>query len=143
MSEDDFNLGSFTVTSTRGGARPGAGRKPAGYVKPDEVVSFDKAKARKETALADLHELEFKVKSGQYVSRASVKQASATALAHLAQSIRSIPDTLERKGVPVATCALIEEVITATLAEAGKSLAKLYSAAGEAVEPAEPNSDLF
>lgn len=141
MSTDDIFDADWTpVGPSRGGARPGAGRKPAGYQKPDEAVSFDKAKARKETALADLHELDFKVKSGQYVSRIEVKQASATAMAHLAQTIRSIPDTLERKGVPAATCAVIDSVITDTLAEAGVALAKLHAGSDDEYLP---NSELF
>lgn len=80
-----------------GGARTGAGRKPKGYVKPDAVEEFDIARARKESALADLHELSYKVKSGQYVERGSVQEASATLLAELGQSLRSLPDSLERK----------------------------------------------
>ena len=80
-----------------GGARAGSGRKPKGYVKPDEIEDFDKARARKESALADLHELSFKIKSGQYVERGSVQEASATLLAELGQSLRSLPDSLERK----------------------------------------------
>jgi hypothetical protein len=37
------------------------------------------------------------VKSGQYVAREAVRQASATALASLSQSLRSLPDSLERR----------------------------------------------
>jgi hypothetical protein len=141
MSTDEiYDFDGTPVISTRGGARPGAGRKPAGYQKPDEAISFDKAKARKEAALADLHELDYKVKSGQYVSRVAVRQASATAIALMAQTLRSVSDTLERKGVPVSVCATVEEVITDTLTETGRALAKLHA------EPAidvVPNRDLF
>lgn len=55
------------------------------------------AKARKETALAGLNELELKVKSGQYLPRDAYQQATATLLAALSQGLRSLPDTLERR----------------------------------------------
>ena len=84
-------------SSNYGGFRPGAGRKPDGYVKPEVARDFDKSKARKESALADLNELSYKVKSGQYVARAAVQEASATLLAELGQSLRSLSDNLERK----------------------------------------------
>ena len=95
----DFDLApDGTVNpSGYGGARKGAGRKPNGYVKPEIAKDFDKAKARKDSALADLNELSYKIKSGQYVERASVQQASATLLAELGQSLRSMADNLERK----------------------------------------------
>lgn len=82
--------------NNHGGVRPNAGRI-AGYVKPDEVKDYDKARARNESAKAELNELEVKVKSGEYGSRASYRQASATALSSLAQTLRSLPDNLERK----------------------------------------------
>jgi phage terminase Nu1 subunit (DNA packaging protein) len=97
----DFDLmddGSVRgARSSHGGARAGAGRKPADYVKPQEIQDFESARARNEAAKADLNELEYKIKSGEYVEREAVKQASATALATLAQALRSLPDTLERR----------------------------------------------
>lgn len=83
--------------NNHGGARPGAGRKPADYVKPPEAADFELARARNEAAKADLNELEFKVKSGEYISRTAVVQATATAYAAVAQTLRSIPDHLERR----------------------------------------------
>ena len=102
--------------SGHGGARKGAGRKPAGYVRPQEVQDFESARARNEAAKADLNELEFKIKSGEYVEREAVKQASATALAAVAQSLRSLPDTLERKlNIAPEVAELIGVEIDATL----------------------------
>lgn len=80
-----------------GGARKGAGRKKADYVPPPEKVEFDEWRARNERAKALAGELELKIKAGEYVERASVIQACATAYASVAQTIRSIPDQLERK----------------------------------------------
>lgn len=66
-------------------------------MKPEHVVDFEKERARNEKAKADLNELDFKIKSGEYVPRDAVRQAAATAFASVAQSLRSIPDALERK----------------------------------------------
>lgn len=127
MMQADFDLfedGTVSATDTerRGGARHGAGAKPAGYKKPESVLDYDKARARKETALADLHELDYKVKSGEYVSRAAVRQASATLIANLAQTMRSVSDNLERRGVPPAVCAQVDATISETLADAARDL---------------------
>jgi phage terminase Nu1 subunit (DNA packaging protein) len=85
------------MANGHGGARPGAGGKPAGYVKPQERIDLEREKARNEKAKADLNELELKVKTGQFVSRDAVREATATALSTLAQTLRSVPDNLERK----------------------------------------------
>ena len=99
-----------------GGARANSGTKPKGYQKAPEVVDFDKARARNEAAKADLNEIEYKIKSGEYVSRFAVQQAAATAVSAFAQTMRSVPDNLERKGVPPEVCALIEQVIDESMA---------------------------
>lgn len=83
--------------SRRGGARPGAGRKPAGYVPPPMKMTFDEAKARNETAKAVLAELEVRIKTGQFVSRDVVRDVVATALSAISQRLRSLPDLLERR----------------------------------------------
>lgn len=80
-----------------GGARKGAGRKPAGYEKPPEKVQYDEWKARSERATALQRELDLKVNEGKYVARDAVVQATATAYASVAQTLRSIPDHLERR----------------------------------------------
>lgn len=82
---------------THGGARAGAGAPAKGYVKPKAASNYDEARARNELAKAELNELEVKTKTGEYGSRAQFRQASATAIAALAQTLRSIPDNLERK----------------------------------------------
>lgn len=102
----------------RGGYRPGAGRKPAGYVPPPERIDLDREKARNEKAKADLNELELAVRRGQYVDRAQVKQAAATALSALAQTLRSVPDNLERKlGVSPEVAAEVGLLIDSALDE--------------------------
>lgn len=79
-----------------GGARPGAGRKPAGYVPSDDRLDYEAARARNESVKADLNELELAIKRGDYVPRAEVQAATATALSALSQTLRSVPDNLER-----------------------------------------------
>jgi hypothetical protein len=106
----------------RGGARLGAGRKGAGYEKPERVIDFELAKARKESALADMHELAFKIKSGEYLPRVAVRQASAMILSTVAQTLRSVGDNLERQGVSADVCARVDVILTDTLAEAARDL---------------------
>ena len=93
---ENIDLFSPTVLRGHGGKREGAGRKPADYVPPPEKLDFDKARARNEQSKADLNELEFKIKSKQYLPRAAIQQAAATAIASFAQTMRSVPDNLER-----------------------------------------------
>lgn len=80
-----------------GGARKGAGAKPAGWEPPPERVDYEAARARNEAAKADLNELELAIKRNEYVLRASVQEATATALSALSQTLRAVPDNLERK----------------------------------------------
>lgn len=114
------------MANGHGGYRPGAGRKPAGYKPPQEKVDLDAAKARKEAAQADLYELDLRIKSGQYVDRAAVQQATATALATLAQSLRSVPDYLERVlGVSPEVAEEVGRAIDSAMDDAATEFQKL------------------
>ncbi len=113
----DFELeADGQVRSTRGGRREGAGR-PKGYSpkaaramqggdaadgdEPNQQTNATVRKAlavaAKEEWLAKQAELDYKKDAGEYLSRGAYREASATLLAELAQGLRSIPDTLERK----------------------------------------------
>lgn len=82
------------------------------------------AKARKETALAGLNELQLKVKSGEYLPRAAYQEATATLLAMLSQGLRSLPDTIERKlSVSPDVLQMIEAAIDDGLNEVADTLA--------------------
>lgn len=82
------------------------------------------AKARKETALAGLNELQLKVKSGEYLPRGAYQEATATLLSMLSQGLRSLPDTLERKyNLPPEALDLVESVIDEGLNEVAQTLA--------------------
>lgn len=81
-----------------GGAREGAGR-PAGSTPPERATAradFEQERARHEKIKADEREFEFAIKRGEYLPRVSQQAAAATALAVLTQSLRSIPDNIER-----------------------------------------------
>lgn len=123
----DFDLaddGTLRAASHggHGGSRAGSGRKPTGYEKSETAIDYGTARARKEAALADLHELDYKVKSGEFVARAAVQQASATVVSNLAQTLRSVSDNLERRGVPPAVCAQVDAAINETLADAARDM---------------------
>jgi len=82
-----------------GGAREGAGR-PSGPADPDRAqakVDYEVEKARHEKIKADEREFEFGIKQGEYLPRVAQQTAAATALAILTQSLRSLPDNLERR----------------------------------------------
>lgn len=96
FTPDGIEVLDRPLNNGHGGARRGAGRKPDSYVPSADEITFDSAKARNERAKADLNELEYKIKSGQFLPRVAIQQAAATTIASFAQSVRSIPDNLER-----------------------------------------------
>jgi hypothetical protein len=110
-----------------GGARPNAGRRGREYEGSDVALDFDEARARNETAKAGLNEIELRIKSGEYIARAAVQTASATALATMAQTMRSIPDNMERKGIAPDVCVLVERVIDEVMAGLSQELQMLSS----------------
>jgi hypothetical protein len=59
-------------------------------------ADFEFEKARHERVKADKAEFDFAVQQGQYLPREVQQSAAATALAILTQSLRSIPDNVER-----------------------------------------------
>lgn len=130
MSHADFELGSngdlYPPVYGHGGYRPGAGGKPPGYEKPSEAKALAESKARKEAALADMHELDFKIKSGQYLPREAFRDACATLLSSVAQSLRSLPDNLERKfNLTPEQAGEVEKTINAVLGDLADDLADL------------------
>lgn len=118
----DYPLNTASLTGGHGGARPGAGKKPGGYQKPQEAIDFDKARVRSEVAKAEKLERENKVAMGELVSRMAVQQAAATAYAALAQTMRSISDNLERQGIALDVCASVERTIDAAMADHAKTM---------------------
>lgn len=132
MAHADFELepGGGTTLMGRGGARAGAGRKPEGYEPPPEKASFDREKALHERSKRLRSELAHKIESGEVVSRAAVQEASATALALAAQSLRSLPDNLERKlSLPPAVTEEIEKTIHAVLTDLAAAFEMMHTPA--------------
>lgn len=81
-------------------------------------VDFEVERARHEKIKADEREFEFGIKQGQYLPRVAQQTAAATALAVLTQSLRSIPDNLERSlGLGPETVEQIAVQIDDALAE--------------------------
>jgi hypothetical protein len=91
------------VALGHGGARPGP-RPPRAAVGGDTLnaernatrADFEAERARHEKIKADEREFEFEIRKGEYLPRDAQRSAAATALAVLTQSLRSIPDNLER-----------------------------------------------
>jgi phage terminase Nu1 subunit (DNA packaging protein) len=105
-----------------GGARPNAGRPP-GYVKSDDLKALDAAKARLESIKADRQELAHKIELGKYVNREAIKQVAATTIAMFSQTMRSMPDAIERRlGVEPKVAETIGEMIDAALNELADGL---------------------
>jgi len=92
------------ISKGRGGARPGAGRKPK-TEQNDAHTQYAKARAKHEAYKALLAELEYRRRAGELVERSVVAADAARLHAFIAQTLRSLPDALERK------CALPPEVV--------------------------------
>ena len=102
-----------------GGYRPGSG----GFhrLTPERTAAkrdFEQERARLEGLKADEKEIDLAIKRGEYLPRAAQQQAAATALAVLTQSLRSIPDNIERTlGVDPSVVESIAQQVDAALAE--------------------------
>ncbi len=105
-----------------GGAREGAGTKPAGYTKSTEQLDFERERAEHEKVKREQREFKLKVEMGQYCLREVQRQASATALSVLTQSLRSIPDNLER------TLSLAPETVEAIAVQIDTALGEVAAA---------------
>lgn len=116
-------------THNKGGARPGAGRKSAALEEGvrDSNIVYNQAKAQHEVWKAKTAELEYKYKSGEYLTRDDVRNSSAVIIASLAQTFRNMPDFLERKvGLTPEQLKIVQEVVDSTLNQAAESLRKLH-----------------
>lgn len=134
---------SFSTAHRISTVRPGRGRKPVGYVPTQERVDFDEARARNEAAKADLNELELAVRRGLYVERAWVQQLSATALATLAQNLRSVPDNLERRtGISPEVAQEVEQMIDNALNDLAIEFEELAGLAQEVIDAESGGADV-
>lgn len=134
---------STTSVSSWGGARKGAGRKPASYAPSPDKQDFEAARARNESAKADLNELELAIKRGEYVQRSAVQEATATALSALSQTLRSVPDNIERKlGVSPEVAQEVGYLIDAALNDVAAKFEELGGQADADAEPGDADDSL-
>ena len=113
-----------------GGFREGSGRKTADWEPPEGRADYEIERARHEKIKADQREHKLAIERGsteasscsyqrrEYLPRETQRQAAATALAVLTQSLRSIPDNLERVcGLTPEQADLAAQQIDAALSE--------------------------
>jgi hypothetical protein len=106
---------STEKAGAHGGRRPGAGRKPKGEQR-DDIAEFNRARCRKEQALAGLRETELGERAGRLYDRAEVLRVIATTVAVFAEHLRSVPDKLEREaGLNPRQAEMVERLIDAEL----------------------------
>jgi hypothetical protein len=118
----------------RGGYRPGSGQKPAGYVQPKARADFEQERAEHERVKKEQRAHRLAVERGEFLPRAPIRQASATALAVLTQSLRSIPDNLERKlALPPDVVEQLAVEIDAALSECAAAF-RAMTPGGDTVE---------
>lgn len=105
-----------------GGYREGAGAKPPGYEPPAGRAEFEIERAEHEKVKRQQREFKLAVEMGEYLPREVQRQAAATALSVLTQSLRSIPDNIER------TLAAPPEMVEAISVQIDAALSELAAA---------------
>jgi hypothetical protein len=89
----------------------------------EDDISYREEQAKHEKVKREQREFKLAVERGLYVERAAVKQASATVLALLAQSLRAMPDELERElGLAPAVVQALADRVDANLQRAASML---------------------
>lgn len=106
-----------------GGAREGAGRKPDDYEPSEGKADYDKIRAEHEQVKLEQRAFALAKERGEYLPRAAQRQAAATLLAVLTQSLRSVPDNLERAcNLSPEQAEAAAQQIDAALAEAAAAI---------------------
>ncbi len=101
------------------------GRRGAGHAMSEHEIAFEDAKARNEAAKARINEVKAAEVEGNVLPRDVWRDASATIFAMLAQTLRSLPDNLERSANLSPTQA---EIVERTIDEALSSVAAQFKA---------------
>lgn len=87
------------------------------------VADYERERAEHERVKREQREFKLAQERGEYVSRAAVQQASATAIAVMSQSLRSIADNLERVcGLTPEQAELAQQQVDAALTELAANL---------------------
>jgi len=129
-----------------GGRRAGSGKKPKAIqdATEDSHVKYSKARADKEESLAKMAEHNFAVESGKYVPREEVQRASAVAFAAVSQTLRSIPDNLERRlGISPEISEQIAYQIDDIMGDLADDLEAMHKNSGSNTPVVENNDDLL
>lgn len=101
-----------------GGYREGSGAKPADYEPPEGRKDYERERADHERVKREQREFKLAQERGEYLPRVTQQQAAATALAVLSQSLRSIPDNLERAcGLTPEQAEVAQQQVDAALSE--------------------------
>jgi hypothetical protein len=109
--------------NTHGGKREGAGRKPGPTANANE--RFMVARALKEESLARIRTMEADTQARGLIPAAEVESALAVAFSTVAQALLTLPDTMEREGLPPEAAATAERVIHAAMDGLADDLATL------------------
>lgn len=108
------------VIGGHGGAREGSGRKGPDDPSTPALQSYNEARAAHEWLKVADAELALSIKRGEYLPRAPIQLAAATAVAAVVQALRSLPDALEREfKLPPDVVEAVEKRIDETLADLG------------------------
>jgi hypothetical protein len=90
--------------------------------KSEDQANYDREHAEHERVKREQREFNLAVQRGEYLPRELQRQAAATALSVLTQSMRSIPDNLER------TMSLAPEAVEAVSVQIDAALSELAAA---------------
>jgi hypothetical protein len=114
-------------TPGHGGHRPGAGRKP----KTDQADAYTvlaKAKAKRETHLAQIAELDYKQRLGELVPAADVREAWAGHITQAKVALLALPSKCAHELAGVSDPVVISQILRARVNEILMDLAGNESA---------------
>lgn len=137
----------------RGGRRPGAGRprkdatpaapSPTGTNPPAAPAAegwtsanaeFAAQRARHERLKADQRALRLKVESQEYVPREMVRDVAGRQMVLLANGLRGIGDTLERRGLEPRWAQIVDAVVDQHLAAVAEGMRATYEKAQREID---------
>jgi hypothetical protein len=118
----------------RGGIRANAGGKSKHVRDSTEEshIEYTASRAKKESFAAKMLEHNFNVESGKFVPRSEVQRAAAVAFATVTQTLRSIPDNLERRlGISPEIAEQIAFQIDEIMGDLADDLEKMHSTSAQ------------
>lgn len=130
MASDHYDLDELFESpdeSGWGGKREGAGRPTKERAARPENVAYASARARNEQAKAELNEMELAIKRREYLPREAFQMVVAKVMSSIAQTLRSLPDTLEAKGISIDVCQQVSSTVDAILQDASDELSMFTS----------------